>query len=150
MISESPMILNTLILFFLISLGASVVFYMDFEGNNFYLDDDKKLPKFEKRLSIIPFVFTSVTILLFIIFFSTVGMFNFPKDITPLLIFLIAAFLAGISASVFPPIEILAIIFSLKHYKHNKNKKSKKYIIFSSISLIFSVLLIIWFCIALS
>ena len=67
---EAFKILNAMVLFFLISLAVTIVIYMDFSGNNFYISDDKKtLEKFEKRLSKIPFIINCVVIILLIIFF---------------------------------------------------------------------------------
>lgn len=145
---ETFKILNAMVLFFLISLAVTIVIYMDFSGNNFYISDDKKtLEKFEKRLSKIPFIINCVVIILLIIFFVALIILN---NLTPILIFLPSAFLAIVSASAFPPFEILAIVFALKHYKHDQNAKSKKHIIFASISLLFSTLFLVWFFVVLS
>lgn len=138
---ENYTIINTMILFFAVSLLMTICFYADFKGKNFYVDDEKTLSKFEKVLSTVPFVINCIIIALFIIFY-VLGII-FQNGLITLIIFLPAYFLGVFSSSFCPPLLILAIIFSTKHYKHSKNAKSKKYIILASISLLFSLLFFI-------
>lgn len=134
--SDAYNFLNLIVLFFMISTAFTVVLYFDFSSNNYYLGNQKKLLRFIKAFAIIPFIINTSTLVLLAVFYITSF---FVDSLMLLLVFLPALFLGEISASICLPIEILSIIFSYTYTKNNQNSKGKKYIILSSISLVFSL-----------
>ena len=141
---EAAQMLNIGMVVFLVATFVSVILFVQIRRNRIIIEQETRI-KLGKILSVIPFAFNLGLLVSFWCISILQSVISTSFIIVALFVILCGS---GFSAVMGESVALLGLYFSLSHIK-GANKASKKYIVFSIVSMVISLLFLVIYLTAL-